>query len=99
MDELGDFVERLVLVCALHGRGEVQVESARLLAFDTAEQRVDASEDTTLRLRVAAECILTRGGASVAVRALGAHAYAEELGQHHADEDVEGVGCGERVPG
>ena len=54
-----DLLQGIVLMYALYVCEEVEMQGARHLCFDTTEQRVNAPEDASLRLCVAAVSILT----------------------------------------
>eukprot|EP00973_Karenia_brevis_P058233 8107361-Karenia_brevis.AAC.1 len=61
----------------------MQMQRARLLTFDRAEQSVTAAENTALRKCIATKSVLARMLAFVAVWALRAHAHAKQSCQHY----------------
>jgi hypothetical protein len=68
-----------MLMCTLDVSEAVHVQRACPLGLDAAEELIHASEDSALRLGVAAVPVLTRLAPFVAVGALWAHADAEEV--------------------
>ena len=74
-----NLLQCLVLVNTLHERKEVEMQRARLLCFDATEQCIRAPEDTTLGLSATAIDVLARMLPFVAMWALWAHPYAEQV--------------------
>ena len=70
---LGNLLQGQVLVRSLHIQEEVQVQSAALLRLAHAKHRVGATEYAALRFGVAAEGVLARVLAAVALWAFWTH--------------------------
>ena len=72
---LCDLLQTLMLMGALHEELHMQMERATALCLHGSEKSIASPKDAALRLCIAAEKILARVAAFVAVRAIWAHAH------------------------